>query len=169
RSADDTVQIEIIDFKTNRIRPTKTVEPAASPYPGPKAPRLPSSTKETQFSFNFEETPSDASMNAALRTTSEDYELQMQSYVLAVRELVPSLSDANIRVTLHFLDPNIEVHLAGELLDPARCAAAVDEAMLRIVSSADPVDFPVKTAAHCRACNFLRLCAAGREFLSSSA
>ena len=105
-------------------------------------------------------------MSAALRTTSEDYELQMQSYALAVRELLPSLEDVKIRVTLHFLEPNVEVHLADELLAPSQCEAAIDAAMLRIVSSSDPGDFPVKPAPHCRACNFLRLCAGGRDFLS---
>jgi hypothetical protein len=45
---------------------------------------------------------------------------------------------------------------------------AIDEAMLRIISSADPLEFPVKPAPHCRACNFLRLCTAGRHFLSTS-
>jgi ATP-dependent helicase/nuclease subunit A len=148
-------EIEIIDFKTNRIRAAKTDEP-------------PPEQKDTQFSFDFEQTPADRqpAMSAALRTTSEDYELQMQSYALAVRELLPSLADAKISVTLHFLEPNVEVHLADELLAPAQCQDAIDAAMLRIVSSSDPADFPVKPAPHCRACNFLRLCAAGRDFLS---
>ncbi|HEY2962530.1 MAG TPA: UvrD-helicase domain-containing protein [Pyrinomonadaceae bacterium] len=147
-------QIEIIDFKTNRIRATKTTEPAPAPPP-----------KQTQFAFDF--APKE-SISAALLTTSEDYELQMQSYALAVRELLPSLSEARMSVTLHFLEPNVEVHLAAELLEPAQCEAAIDEAMLRIISSADPADFPVKPAPHCRTCNFLSLCAAGRKFLSTS-
>ena len=63
----------------------------------------------------------------------------------------------------------MEIHLADELLEPEQCRAAIDEAMLRIISAADPAHFPVKLAPHCRACNFLRLCAAGREFLSTSA
>ena len=147
--------IEIIDFKTNRIRVAKTEEPP------------PEQPKDTQFSFNFEQTPAhrQPSMSAALRATSEDYELQMQSYALAVRELLPSLVDAKIRVTLHFLEPNVEVHLPAELLAPAQCAAAIDEAMMRIVSSFDPAHFAVKTAPHCRACNFLRVCAAGKEWV----
>ena len=148
-------EIEIIDFKTNRIRPAKTDEPP------------PAKPKDTQFSFDFEQTPADRqpSLSAALRTTSEDYELQMQSYALAVRELLPSLANAQIRVTLQFLEPNVEVHLADELLAPAQCQAAIDAAMMRIVSSSDPADFPVKPAPHCRACNFLRLCSAGKEWV----
>jgi ATP-dependent helicase/nuclease subunit A len=146
--------IEIVDFKTNRIIPGKT------PPPEPPA--------EKQFSFDFEETESNTSMTAALRTTSADYELQMQSYALAVRELIPALSSQQIRVTLHFLEPNAELRLADELLEPAACEAAIDDAMLRIISAADPVHFPVKPAPHCRACNFLNLCRAGREFLFKS-
>jgi len=149
-------QIEIIDFKTNRIRATKTSEAAPAPAPSPK---------QSQFSFDFE--PKESLSNALL-TTSEDYELQMQSYALAVRELLPSLANARINVTLHFLDPNVEVHLADELLEPAACQAAIDQAMSRIISSADPADFPVKPATHCRTCAFLSLCRAGRSFLSSS-
>jgi len=83
----------------------------------------------------------------------------------AVRELIPSLATARIRVTLHFLDPNVETHLSDDLLDAERCARAIDEAMMRIVTSADPGHFPVKTAPHCRMCNFLRVCTAGREYL----
>ncbi|HEV2833914.1 MAG TPA: UvrD-helicase domain-containing protein, partial [Pyrinomonadaceae bacterium] len=147
--------IEIVDFKTNRIIPPKT--------PPPEPPQ------ENQFSFNFEETESSTSMTTALKTTSEDYELQMQSYALAVRELIPALSGNQIRATLHFLQPNVEVHLSDELLNPEQCQAAVDAAMLRIVSSANPVDFPVKPAPHCCTCSFLSLCSAGRQFLATSA
>src|SRR5688500_6423207 len=107
--------IEIIDFKTNRIRPAKTEEPQPAPEPA----------KQAQFAFDFDPKQSIA---AAVLTTSEDYELQMQSYVLAVRELIPSLSDARIRVTLHFIHPNVELELADELLEPERCKAAVDGA-----------------------------------------
>ena len=149
--------VEIVDFKTNRITLPK------APPPGP--------SQGTQFSFDFEHTPADRqpSLSAALRTTSEDYELQMQSYALAVRELLPALSGVDLRVTLHFLEPNVEVHLPDELLAPNVCEAAIDDAMLRIVSSSDPVHFPVKPATHCRTCNFLSLCRAGREFLATPA
>ncbi|HJT65698.1 MAG TPA: 3'-5' exonuclease, partial [Pyrinomonadaceae bacterium] len=147
--------VEIFDFKTNRIVPAETPEPQPEP------------PKEAQFAFDFEEQAADrtARINAAVRTTSEDYELQMQSYALAVRELLPSLSDVELRVTLHFLEPNVELHLADKLLAPAACEAAIDEAMLRIISSSNPVDFPVKPAPHCRACNFLSLCSAGKEWV----
>jgi ATP-dependent helicase/nuclease subunit A len=148
-------QIEIFDFKTNRIIPAKTPEPPPEP------------SKQAQFAFDFEEKAADrtARIDAAVRTTSADYELQMQSYALAVRELLPALSEKPLRVTLHFLQPNIELHLADELLAPTACEAAIDEAMLHIISSSEPVHFPVKPAPHCRACNFLTLCSAGKEWV----
>jgi ATP-dependent helicase/nuclease subunit A len=150
--------IEIIDFKTNRIRPPKVTEPVPEP------------PKESQFTFNFDERTAErnARIDAVVRTTSEDYELQMQSYALAVRELLPSLANQPVNVTLHFLEPNVEVHLADELLQAAQCEAAIDEAMLRTISSSDPVHFPVKPAPHCRTCNFLRLCSAGKEWVRSN-
>ena len=148
------VEIEIIDFKTNRITSTAPKEPPA--------PRV--APRNTQFAFDFE-TPE---KTEAVHTAAEDYELQMQAYALAVRELLPSLSHRKLRVTLHFLEPNIEVHLADELLEPLNCKQAIDEAMQRTIYSSDPADFPVKTAPHCRMCNFLSVCNAGKEFLSAS-
>jgi hypothetical protein len=155
-------EAEIIDFKTNRIRvdlPVIVQEPAA------KTKRLSSA----QFAFDFEPEPEppaiDVATNNIIEITARDYQLQMQSYAHAVRELIPALANSKIRVTLHFLDPNVETHLSDELLEPARCARAIDEAMMRIVTSADPAHFPVKTAPHCRMCNFLRVCTAGKEYL----
>ena len=148
--------IEIIDFKTNRIRPAKAPEPEPP--------------KKTQFAFDFDEHAAErnAGIDAVVRTTAEDYDLQMQAYALAVRELLPGLANSKINITLHFLDPNIEMHLTDELLQPAQCQSAVDEAMLRIISSSDPVHFPVKPAPHCRNCNFLRLCSAGKEWVRNN-
>jgi ATP-dependent helicase/nuclease subunit A len=154
RAPDDALQIEIIDFKTHHIRPEKSSASVEQP-----APRV--TPKNKQFAFNFE----DPDKTGTVQTAAEDYELQMQGYALAVRELLPSLAGAKIRVTLHFLDPNVEVHLADELLEPARCQQAVDEAMQRTIYSSDPADFPVRTAPHCRMCNFLRVCTAGKEWV----
>jgi len=156
------LEAEIIDFKTNRIR----VDVPAVVYEAPvKKPR----SRGSQFAFDFEQEPEPASLDVAtnniIEITAHDYELQMQAYAHAVRELIPSLVNSKIRVTLHFLDPNVETHLSDELLKPERCARAIDEAMMRIVTSANPSHFPVKTAPHCRMCNFLRVCTAGREYL----
>ena len=73
-----------------------------------------------------------------------------------------------MRVTLHFLGPNVEVHLADELLELERCASAIDEAMQRTIYSADPADFSVNTAPHCRMCNFLSVCNAGKEWVTEN-
>jgi hypothetical protein len=37
--------------------------------------------------------------------------------------------------------------------------------MQRSIFSADPRLFPVKTAPHCRMCNFLRVCEAGKQWV----
>jgi ATP-dependent helicase/nuclease subunit A len=165
RSAAGDVEIEIIDFKTNRIAYEKSDVPHE-----PQPPRI-RTPKDGQFAFDFEAAPPPKPINRhpsledALKIAAEDYQLQMQSYALAVRELLPSLAGAKIRVTLHFLDPNVEVHLADELLEPARCEQAVDEGMQRSIFSADPRLFPVKTAPHCRMCNFLSVCEAGKQWV----
>ena len=161
-------EIEIIDFKTNRIIYDKSETPREPPVPRIRTP------KDGQFAFDFElEGPPKPvnrhpSLEEALKTAAEDYQLQMQAYALAVRELLPSLAGANVRVTLHFLDPNVEVHLADELLEPARCEQAVDEGMQRTIFSSDPTNFPVKTAPHCRMCNFLSVCEAGKKWVAEN-
>jgi ATP-dependent helicase/nuclease subunit A len=100
RSAEGVSEIEIIDFKTNRI--ASRAESAAPP-----ASRL-QVRDSGQFAFDFESPAKSESVQRA----AEDYELQMQAYALAVRELLPELAEARLRVTLHFLDPNLEVYLA---------------------------------------------------------
>ncbi|HJU92161.1 MAG TPA: UvrD-helicase domain-containing protein [Pyrinomonadaceae bacterium] len=157
RSSQGDVELEIIDFKTNRITGTREPLPPAE-KPARRAP------KNAQFAFDFE-SPRKAE---SVHTAAEDYELQMQAYAFAVRELLPSLAGNKMRITLHFLEPNIEVHLADELLEPARCAQAIDEAMQRTIYSANPADFPVNTAPHCRMCNFLSVCNAGKEWVSEN-
>jgi hypothetical protein len=93
----------------------------------------------------------------------------MQSYALALRELVPSDARINtLRATLHFIDPNIEISLPADLMDQETCARAVDDAMLSISTLDGTLDadfFPPVAATHCRICNFLELCPAGREWL----
>jgi ATP-dependent exoDNAse (exonuclease V) beta subunit len=154
RSSGGILEIEIIDFKTHHITAAKSATP-----PEQQTARV--ARKKEQFAFNFE----DPARTKAVHTAAEDYELQMQGYALAVRELLPSLDTGKLRATLHFLEPNVEVHLADELLEATRCQQSIDEAMQRTIYSADPADFPVKTAPHCRMCNFLRVCTAGKEWV----
>ena len=152
---------EIIDFKTNRVRPaTQQVAPV----------ELREQSKSAQFAFDFDRTSTNTvttigSFAEALRSAAQDYQLQMQAYALALRELVPSLKDSRIQVTLHFLEPNLQFHLGDELLQSSACEGAIDEAILAIIAAQKPSQFPVKPAQHCRTCNFLRICPAGREFL----
>lgn len=212
-TAGDGFEIEIIDFKTNRIGTTNansdltarseesasaatSSQTALSQMSAPptrldaaagKRTRRPRSQFESgaqQFVLNFNETVSTPKRAAVANgsdvsqreptTISEqvalvasDYQLQMQAYALAVHELLPDLISAGskIKVTLHFLQPNIEWTLPDELLMPESCRAAIDEAVNHIISSCSPGEFPVRTARHCRMCSFLRICSAGRDWV----
>src|SRR6185369_10740674 len=173
---DGTWEVEIVDFKTNRISigersVLRSGEPVVQNlgFDGrsSKSGSNPTSAA-AQFAFDFESTPpppivaaaaEDATLTALVRA-AHDYQLQMQSYALAVRELLPALDNARVRVTLHFLEPNVEFQLGDELLDPAACERVIDEAMLQIICSSEPAQFPVLPAPHCRMCNFLRVCSA---------
>lgn len=196
------VDVEIIDFKTNRFRAPSmqsaaqskaAVVTAASPPPASRLKaRTSSSPAQAFFDFDAieEKTPADVAsfaevvpaqpepsiMNQA-ETIAHDYQLQMQSYALALRELLEvsrgSGSDHKLRInslraTLHFIDPNVEISLPAELLDQDTCAQAIDEAMLSISTLDGTLAaelFPPQPAMHCRICNFLELCPAGREWL----
>jgi hypothetical protein len=191
--------VEIIDFKTNRLRAgrgestgfagTAGASPASSSAftqgraesgnfdkvafnESGRGARGPSRDGE-QIAFDFNATvttpeegvASEFSLDDQVRIAASDYQLQMQAYALAVGELLPSLGDAGSSIisTLHFLDPNVEFHLDADLLSPDACGRAIDAAMVDIISSGEPALFPVHTAAHCRLCNFLGICPAGRE------
>jgi hypothetical protein len=187
--------VEIIDFKTNRFRsPAKpsseqprTIAAVATTVPAPKpAPGTGIGSQPAQALFNFEtareEVPAqvvttvdvstsepELSIAAQAEAIARDYQLQMQSYALALRELLPSDARINsLRATLHFIDPNIEISLSAVLLDQEMCARAIDDAMLSISALDGTLDadlFPPLPAAHCRICNFQELCPAGRDWL----
>ncbi len=179
--------IEIIDFKTNRLlgarapRAAGTGVTAAPESEKARAVSLRANGARAiqQIAFDFSATPAESdeeneieSIEKVVQRIAFDYQLQMQAYALAVRELMPSFAGESdrIRVTLHFLEPNVEFHLKEDLLDPAACERAIDEAMRAIVAARQPEQFPVRPATtHCRMCNFLDLCAAGREQLRSQA
>jgi ATP-dependent helicase/nuclease subunit A len=168
------VDVEIIDFKTNRFsspelakRNTRNAAAKATAVMTPG-----------QASFDFEavidtskemRAVTGPSLDEQARNFAVDYQLQMQAYALALRELLSAnVPVQTLRATLHFLDPNIEMSLPVELLESEIAAHAVDEAMRTIAEldgtlAADV--FPPLTAIHCRMCNFLELCPAGREWL----
>ena len=112
----------------------------------------------------------DVSVEDQVRIAASDYQLQMQAYALAVSELMPELRKAgsSIKATLHFLDPNVEFRIDSQLLSHAACIQAIDDAMMSIVSSVAPGEFPFRPATHCRTCNFLGICPAGREWVRSA-
>ena len=206
------VDIEIIDFKTNRIssqitskrvRRAGVASHAATTIASLGIAK--SAKQSAQGLLNFEavsevvaqniegtrvedEEPS-ISTDKQIRTLAADYQLQMQAYALAVRELlnirtesgsdrvVPlsgssgTLKINSLRATLHFLDPNIEINLPASLLEQEVCATAIDDAMTAIASLEGLLDaegFPPSPAIHCRMCNFRDLCPAGLEWLRSN-
>jgi hypothetical protein len=173
-AAGDGVEVEIIDFKTNRFSPpptraSKTVRNATATATVVTAPG--------QTSIDFEAVVEEAatrtlfavSLDEQAQTIARDYQLQMQAYALALRELIPAdVHVRTLRATLHFLDPNIEISLPAEMLDRASCARAIDEAMQTIEGIEGTLEadlFAPLAASHCRTCNFLELCPAGREWL----
>ena len=212
-TADGGFEVEIIDFKTNRIGNnhadgagmSRQIETSSSlletsqaaVQPGEafngglnetgskRGKRSRSRSEVQQFALNFEaasvEKKAVAIESEGLRSdpltiteqvgfVAADYQLQMQAYALAVQELLPAIVGASskMRVTLHFLHPNIEWTLPVELLTPESCRAAIDEAMQHIIASCSPEEFPVRPARHCRMCSFLRICSAGRLWVQGN-
>ncbi|HKP47765.1 MAG TPA: UvrD-helicase domain-containing protein [Pyrinomonadaceae bacterium] len=172
-------EVEIIDFKTNRIKAEVQERTASAPA------RTFVSSRETvavsaadarrnhleQFAFDFEQRVIASplvpmSATDQVKVVASDYLLQMQAYALAVRELLPALkAGARVRGTLHFLDPNIEFQLDDDTLSHEICARAIDNAMMDIVASQQPGEFPVRPETHCRVCSFLSICRGGRQWL----
>jgi ATP-dependent exoDNAse (exonuclease V) beta subunit len=170
----DGVDVEIIDFKTNRF---STPAKGAGKTATAKASAVFASGQATfDFDAVIDESSTEpmfaASLDEQARTIARDYQLQMQAYALALRELLPAnIQVQTLRATLHFLDPNIEITLPPALLSRASCAQAIDDATQSIAAIDGTLDaelFPPLTAAHCRTCNFLELCPAGRNWLKSA-
>ena len=107
-----------------------------------------------------------AFLEAEVEAAARDYRLQMQAYALAVRELMPSI--ARVKVTLHFLDPDVEIMLPNALLERESAVRAIDEAMAALIGSSGPASFQTRPAGHCRVCTFLELCEPGRRWLSEN-
>jgi ATP-dependent exoDNAse (exonuclease V) beta subunit len=151
------LNVEIIDFKTNRFRSKQGIESKR---------QQPADVGEGQLSFTFlnHDPVEDRFLLAEVDKAAAEYELQMQSYALAAYELIPKA--ARIQVTLHFLDPNLEKTLPRWSLERDTCAGAIDRVMMAVVSSNLPESFEVRPADHCRVCSFQDLCRAGREWLA---
>ena len=207
----DGFDVEIIDFKTNRFRSQATGETdrsqSAAVAVSVTAPAVTGrrSTKaigsqSAQGFFDFESpvetlptvdsaahvlpAQTDRAIEEQIKTVAHAYQLQMQSYALALHELLnvstasgsdrpkpsPQFKINSLRATLHFIDPNVEISIASTLLDTKFCARAIDDAMLAIASLDGAIDaemFPPNPATHCRMCSFLELCPSGRDGLKS--
>jgi len=181
------VDIEIIDFKTNRFSPPakrtgkRATRAMASAQATSSQARV--VTSQGQASFDFEAEAETAVVTEVVvepsppiadqvQRTALDYQLQMQAYALALRELFgsDSVKVKSLRATLHFLDPDLEISLDAALLEPTVCAQAIDDAMKQIAildGTLDADQFPPEPATHCRICNFVDLCPAGKNFLRS--
>jgi ATP-dependent helicase/nuclease subunit A len=181
--------VEVIDFKTNRLSrqvSAQRVRRATATFSGAEL-KTENRSQPAQGLFDFDQPPeedakqgpgnetltdSDASLAVQAESLAHDYQLQMQAYALALRELLPQSVRVNsLRATLHFIEPNLEVTLAPDLLERDNCMRMIDEAMLQIASLEGTLDaeaFPPLPATHCRICNFLELCPAGREWLSQN-
>lgn len=174
----ESLSVEIIDFKTNRFRRRGPSAGAGrNQKSGERDSMLDRGTRHSasnkgQLSFSFLEASStadssdDPPIRSEIQLAAAGYQIQMQAYALAARELIPEA--ASVRVTLHFLDPDVEISLPEELLDREACAKAIDEAMLNIVSSNAPESFPARPAEHCRTCNFVDLCPPGSRWLAEA-
>jgi|GEM_PF-309594 len=206
----DGFDVEIIDFKTNRFRAGKkrsevTRVAASVTHAVVVSKKAESDSQPSQGLFDFDhvaeevsvdipvELPSsigEVSIEEQIKTTTRDYQLQMQSYALALRELLcrsahdfeeargapessaeSGLKINSLRATLHFIDANVESLLPAELLDNATCTQAIDDAMALIAALDGTLDaerFPPTPATHCRMCNFLELCPAGKDWLRAA-
>ncbi|MEK6409290.1 MAG: UvrD-helicase domain-containing protein [Acidobacteriota bacterium] len=170
------LSVEIIDFKTNRFRGSRDAGiegrrgTAQAEQTGARSPQ--GNADRGQLSFEFLQPEPEARadydllMRAEIEAAAVDYRVQMQAYALAARDLMPEVTA--VRVTLHFLDPDVEVCLSDELLEREACVTAIDEIMLSLVSSSAPESFPASPAEHCRICNFRELCPPGRRWLSEA-
>ncbi|HXT65024.1 MAG TPA: UvrD-helicase domain-containing protein [Pyrinomonadaceae bacterium] len=176
----DGIDVEIIDFKTNRFPRAsgRSSRPRAVTMASTSAARSSTTAPRGQAAFDFEtasepapmvtELVTDESVDAQIENAVRDYRLQMQAYALAFRELVPRDVHINsLRVTLHFIQPNVEKTLDVALLEREACAHAVDEAMSQVIAldgTIDAEDFPALTNAHCRTCGFLEFCSPGQDW-----
>jgi CRISPR/Cas system-associated exonuclease Cas4 (RecB family) len=127
---------EVIDFKTDRIRPAQSMN---------------------------ENEAGEVKVEEELRSLSERYRLQMQAYALAVYQSEAEL--AKVSATLHYLEPDLEYKLEPEILTLQACKAAVDDSLREIGSAVEYGDFVARAGLHCRHCGYLKICPPGRAAL----
>ena len=160
----DNLTAEIIDFKTNRFN-LRVDPPQPEPMSTANRKTKRSDDPRSQLAFDFDPEP-ELSLDTEVASSITDYQLQMQAYALAVHRLTSGIDQ--LKVTLHFLDPNLEVSLPEQLLREDACIAAVEETIETLTDRDAPGDFPPAPAAHCQSCRYLELCPPGRAWLSGT-
>ena len=172
--ANDGIDVEIIDFKTNRFASASSRKRAVTVSASPALANAARGQAAFDFDAAAESTVvvsqpiADESIDSQIENAAQDYRLQMQAYALAFRELLsPDVRVNSLRVTLHFIQPNVETTLKAELLAGDACARAIDDAMSQVIAldgTIDAEDFPALTNSHCRTCSFLDFCAEGQQW-----
>jgi len=164
-------RVEVIDFKTNKFSSPLLSEPELVPAETHRLNRPDTGGDGLQFLLDFEVPQATCTGGPANSITDEvslaarDYELQMQVYALAIRQLMPQVAGSGpLKATLHFLQPNVEFTLDSDLLTISACTEALDAVVLRLMQSKEPNEFPVLPARHCYMCNFLEACREGRDW-----
>ena len=150
------VDVEVIDFKTNRIVTTDS--------PGPASEQL-----ETDGLLPFDVPIGAAEIDALsdqINELGQLYVLQMQCYALAVRLLTPEIE--GFTATLHFLDKDREHRIQPSMLELSACETAVDGMMRKMAAAVDLEDFVPRPGDHCRRCSYLSICSAGRSAINEA-
>jgi ATP-dependent exoDNAse (exonuclease V) beta subunit len=151
------VDVEIIDFKTNRIDVSFESETSESNF-----------DSDGLLPFELPHKPSKAELvKNRVEELARLYVLQMQCYALAVRLLIPEINE--FKATLHFLDKDQEYHVASSQLEISVCEAAIDRIMTMLNRKMNFEDFVPHTGGHCRRCGYLAVCPSGRLAVNKEA
>jgi ATP-dependent helicase/nuclease subunit A len=148
------VDVEIVDFKTNRIDVPEEIE-------GLEA------DNDTQGFLPFDrphKPTAEELLEKRLEELTQQYLLQMQCYALAAHLLIPDINE--LKATLHFLDKEREYPIQSSLLDGSVCGVAVDKVMTTLNQKMNFEDFVPRTGEHCRRCSYLSVCPSGRVAVS---
>lgn len=103
-----------------------------------------------------------ARQKEAVTRLADEYRLQIQIYVKAVRNLFSNVS--SVDAVLHFLDggPNVEFSYPPDLLTDTRAGRDIDRAIAGITEGGfAPENFPPRPADRCFRCSFRALCDEG--------
>jgi ATP-dependent exoDNAse (exonuclease V) beta subunit len=144
---------EIIDFKTDRLRPGNegSVQTDSRAFDG----MLPFENPETTGQHGL--------IHAEVERLANTYLVQMQSYAIAARLLVPDVG--NVSATLHFLDRDFEHKVPAEYLEIGACGSAIDRTTEKLASCTEIDDFAPAAGDHCQHCGYRNVCSTGQVFM----